>query len=67
MLWLLFVLLALVAVIIASLLPLNAGIGYLVVLAWTILLIYLVFYSKDEIAYKIEKILKEVKSNGRDG
>lgn len=56
MLWLLFVLIALVAAIIFSLLPLSAGLGYALVLAWISVLIYVVFYRGDEVSRGVGKI-----------
>ncbi|MBI2304756.1 MAG: hypothetical protein HYU86_08445 [Chloroflexi bacterium] len=59
--WLLFLLLAVIALAIILYLPLGAGLGYLVVITWIALMLYLVFYREDAVSQTLEKRVKEVK------
>lgn len=56
MLWLFFPIIILIGIIISLILPLQASIGYVIILLWIIFLIYLIFYKKDEVSEKIEKL-----------
>lgn len=56
MLWLFFPIIILIGIIISLILPLQAGIGYVIILLWIIFLIYLIFYKKDKVSEKIEKL-----------
>lgn len=56
MLWLLFPLLAVVILVIFLALPLQAALGYLIVIAWVAFMLYLVFYRKDPVAQALQKL-----------
>ncbi|MFQ5826014.1 MAG: hypothetical protein ACE5IA_01535 [Dehalococcoidia bacterium] len=58
MLWLLFPLLAVIALAIILYLPLGAGLGYLAVLGWTAFLLYFIFYRKDAVSQALGKMDK---------
>lgn len=63
MLWILFSLLFIVIVIINLVLPLSATLGYAIVFAWIMFLVYLIFYHKDEISKTIDKNRSDKKDN----
>lgn len=53
---LLFAVLAVIAVLIFVALPFWAGVGYLVVLAWSAFLLYLIFYKPDLVSKSIVEL-----------
>jgi uncharacterized protein (DUF58 family) len=54
MLWTLFLFIIILAAVIAVTYPVPAGIGYLITLAWVVLLIYIIFFRKDEVSRMLE-------------
>jgi hypothetical protein len=54
MLWTLFLFIVILAAVIAVTYPVPAGIGYLITLAWIALLIYIIFFRKDEVSKMLE-------------
>lgn len=56
MLGLLFVLLAAVGLAIGLVLPAGAVAGYLAVLAWVAIILYLIFYGKDPVSRGLENL-----------
>jgi hypothetical protein len=56
---LLFVLLTLIVVITFLTLPLGASIGYVAVILWIIFLLYLIFYTSDEVSSAIDSTSTE--------
>jgi hypothetical protein len=54
MLWTLFLFIIILAAVIAVTYPVPAGIGYPITLAWVVLLIYIIFFRKDEVSKMLE-------------
>lgn len=57
---LLFVLLAVIAVLIFLAAPFWAAVGYLVVLAWTAWMLYLIFYRADHVSRALAELQDDV-------
>ena len=64
MLWLLFPLLAAVAVAIGVALPATAAAGYVAVIAWVALMLYLIFYRKDRVSRYLDKLSERQREKG---
>lgn len=56
MLWLLFPLLALFLLIILAAVPLQAFVGYAVVIAWISFMLYVIFYRGEPVSEAIQKL-----------
>lgn len=64
MLWLLFPLLAAVAVAIGAALPATAAAGYVAVIAWVAFMLYLIFYRKDRVSRYLDKLSEREREKG---
>ena len=59
MLWLLFPLLAAVAVVIGVALPAKAIGGYVAVIAWVAFMLYLIFYRKETVSRSVDDLNRQ--------
>ena len=64
MLWFLFPLLAAVAVAIGVALPATAAAGYVAVIAWVALMLYLIFYRKDRVSRYLDNLSEMQRETG---
>ncbi len=53
MLWLLFLLLGVVILVIFLALPVQAALGYLAVIVWIGLMLYIIFYQKERVSESV--------------